>query len=123
MIKDLKIRTCVECNKIFRTPKNEQLCPTCREKHKKATQKAIMEKQKAIKIVEEEPKEKPRVSLREEQRIERIYNAIHKSRYHGYSEIVNIIENTEVDRCVCCGNIIPEGRMVCVACEKEADNA
>lgn len=23
-----------------------------------------------------------------------------------------------VDRCVCCGDIIPEGRMVCVRCEK-----
>lgn len=23
-----------------------------------------------------------------------------------------------VDRCVCCGDIIPEGRMVCIRCEK-----
>ncbi len=22
------------------------------------------------------------------------------------------------DRCVCCGEVIPEGRMVCVKCEK-----
>lgn len=26
----------------------------------------------------------------------------------------------DVNRCVCCGAIIPEGRMVCPACEKEA---
>ena len=25
------------------------------------------------------------------------------------------------NRCVCCGAIIPEGRMVCPICEKEAD--
>lgn len=25
------------------------------------------------------------------------------------------------DRCVCCGAIIPEGRQVCVACEKATD--
>ena len=24
------------------------------------------------------------------------------------------------DRCICCGEIIPEGRQVCVNCEKEA---
>lgn len=28
------------------------------------------------------------------------------------------------DRCVCCGEIIPEGRMVCPKCERRAeDNA
>lgn len=26
------------------------------------------------------------------------------------------------DRCVCCGAIIPEGRMVCPQCEKEAED-
>lgn len=26
------------------------------------------------------------------------------------------------DRCVCCGEIVPEGRMVCWACEHQADN-
>lgn len=25
------------------------------------------------------------------------------------------------DRCVCCGAIVPEGRMVCPSCEREAD--
>lgn len=25
------------------------------------------------------------------------------------------------DRCVCCGTIVPEGRMVCPMCEMEAD--
>lgn len=25
------------------------------------------------------------------------------------------------NRCVCCGSVIPEGRMVCPICEKAAD--
>lgn len=25
------------------------------------------------------------------------------------------------DRCICCGEIVPEGRMVCPICEAEAD--
>lgn len=28
--------------------------------------------------------------------------------------------NLNVNTCVCCGEIIPEGRQVCPACEKEA---
>lgn len=27
----------------------------------------------------------------------------------------------DIDRCVCCGEIIPEGRQVCINCEKGAD--
>lgn len=26
------------------------------------------------------------------------------------------------NRCVCCGEIIPEGRQVCIRCEREAEN-
>lgn len=25
------------------------------------------------------------------------------------------------DRCVCCGAVVPEGRMVCLRCEMETD--
>lgn len=28
-----------------------------------------------------------------------------------------------VDRCVCCGEIIPEGRQVCILCERKANAA
>lgn len=28
----------------------------------------------------------------------------------------------EVNRCVCCGDIIPEGMMVCPVCEKASEN-
>lgn len=29
----------------------------------------------------------------------------------------------DVDRCVCCGEIVPEGRMVCPQCEYEFLNS
>ena len=30
-------------------------------------------------------------------------------------------ELTMEDRCICCGELIPEGRQVCPACEKKAE--
>ena len=45
--------------------------------------------------------------------MDKAVNKTHK--HHG--DMVNIIENTNVDRCVSCGEIIPEGRIVCPICE------
>ncbi len=97
---ELNIRNCKDCNKVFRTLGKTQLCPSCRKKHQKESQKMTAEQTKAIKIKTSKP-HKPKVTLAEEQRIERIYNAIHKSRYHGYSEIISIIENRKDNTCVC----------------------
>lgn len=120
--KNLNTRTCRDCGKSFRTPNQDQLCPDCKIKHRKATQKKTADGVKGIRKITEPKKTVPKVSLIEEQRIERIYNAIHKNdKYYGYSEIVSIIENTKADRCVCCGEIIPEGRMVCPVCEAKAE--
>lgn len=30
---------------------------------------------------------------------------------------MNAENNTNADFCVCCGEIVPEGRMVCLSCE------
>ena len=90
---ELNTRVCVECKKTFRTPGQEQLCPSCRERHKRESLKKEAEDSKKIPIVDAPKKEKPKVSLDEEQRIEKIYNAVHTSRYHGYVEIVSIIES------------------------------
>ena len=58
------------------------------------------------------------MSLVEEQRVERIYNAIHKGRYHGYGEIVQIVETTPTNVCVCCGGLLSEDKTwVCSSCE------
>lgn len=32
-----------------------------------------------------------------------------------------IIDEANVNRCVCCGAIIPEGRMVCLQCEYDME--
>jgi plasmid rolling circle replication initiator protein Rep len=53
--------------------------------------------------------------------IGKTYNAVNKT-YKHYGEMVQIIENTKADRCVCCGDIIPEGRMVCPICESKVKN-
>lgn len=115
---ELNTRVCTDCGKTFRTPGQEQLCDSCKMKHRRAAYKKQMEGYKKPQV-KETPK--PTVSLADEQKVERIYNAIHKDRYRQYGEIVNIIENTQADRCVCCGNIVPEGRLVCPICEAEAN--
>ena len=114
---ELNVRICRECGKTFRTPNQEHLCPSCKLKHRKAAYKKQMEGYKKP-PVKETPK--PKISLAEEQKVERIYNAIHKDRYRQYGEITQLIENTASDRCVCCGNIVPDGRLVCPICEAEA---
>ena len=44
-------------------------------------------------------------------------------RHRGTSGILPVLESDakeriKGDRCVCCGDEVPEGRMVCMACEK-----
>ena len=34
----------------------------------------------------------------------------------------NVIKNSSVDRCVMCGSIVPEGRQVCLKCERKVMN-
>ena len=35
---------------------------------------------------------------------------------------LNMFERfVEEERCICCGDIIPEGRQICCKCEKEAN--
>lgn len=119
-MKELNTRICSDCKKTFRTPGQDQLCHSCKEKHRKKALKKQCEQYKNVYKKKESPK--PEVSLADEQKVERIYNAIHKDRYRQYGEIVNIIENTKADRCVCCGDIVPEGRLVCPNCERRAAN-
>lgn len=117
---ELNTRICKECGKVFRTPGFDALCISCKQKHRKENLKKQAEMCKSYRPeVKRQPK--PKVSIQEEQKIERIYNAIHKDKYRGYGEIVDIIENTKANHCVCCGSIIPEGRWVCPICEMNAD--
>ena len=104
MKKTLYTKNCADCHKVFRTDNPKQrLCPSCLsfKKPKKATVKPIAKK---------------KLSIGQVLHIEEIYNRVNGTAKH-YGEIVRIIENTKADRCVCCGDIIPEGRMVCPICE------
>ena len=59
-----------------------------------------------------------------------IWKAIHRGRQFAYRDIKEIIEQkygeapspTPNNMCICCGEIIPEGRQVCPACEKQLKN-
>ena len=42
-----------------------------------------------------------------------------RTRYCPYCGAKMAVEIENVNRCVMCGEIIPEGRMVCVMCEKK----
>lgn len=61
-----------------------------------------------------------KLSISQIKKLERQYNAVNKTFYH-YGQIVHIAESSNVDRCVCCGDIVPEDRLVCPKCEKEAE--
>lgn len=59
------------------------------------------------------------LSIAEVSHIERVYNAVNGTLKH-YGEMVNIIENSKAEHCICCGEVIPEGRMICPTCESKA---
>lgn len=60
-----------------------------------------------------------KLSIAQVSHIERVYNAVNGTFKH-YGEMVNIIDNSKAEHCVCCGEIIPEGRLVCPTCESKA---
>lgn len=105
----MALRKCIDCGFVFEAENNRvRVCPECkiyrvREKCKQKREEKAKKKFPPIMLVS---------------KIERIYNKVNGTRKH-YGEIVNIIESTAADRCVCCGDVIPEGRMVCPTCEQK----
>lgn len=122
-MRELNIRVCKECGKTFRTPNNGRLCPSCKEVHRKETQKKEAEKYRGARFIKDDSPQEAEISLSEALRLVRIYNAIHRDKYRSYGEVTHIIENTKIDCCVCCGEVVPEGRMVCPKCEAKAEDA
>lgn len=104
-------RKCTDCGRMFDAPnKGRRLCPSCKGYAKPHLGGA----KKTVKTKRNFP------SIMAVTRVERIYNAVNGTHKH-YHEIVNIIDNTAADRCVCCGEAIPEGRMVCPVCEQKGE--
>ena len=48
-------------------------------------------------------------------RISNIYSKVN-NKHINYGDMVALI-NRNIDQCVCCGEIVPEGRHVCPLCE------
>lgn len=120
---ELYTKTCKQCRNEYTTEKRgKQLCPACVEKNEKKRK----DEQRAVRIKEKPvAKKKPKKAgptLAEVSYVEKVYNAVNGT-YKHYHDIVNIIEAARADRCVCCGATIPEGRMVCHACELKAEEA
>ena len=102
---ELYVLKCRECKKIFRT--NDPLaalCPTC---IKARDQRKIKRPKKVVKKA---------LTIAEILHIAEIYNR-KNHKYLHYGEIVALVDRSE-DHCVCCGEIVPEGRHVCPQCEK-----
>jgi hypothetical protein len=69
----------------------------------------------------EKKKLSPPLSISEVMHIGKVYDSVNGTCLsHHYGEILKIISKTSVDLCVCCGEYIPEGRMVCPQCEKKS---
>jgi RNA polymerase subunit RPABC4/transcription elongation factor Spt4 len=115
MMKELFTRNCRDCHKIFRTDKEDaKICPSCQDERdfvKGGDRIYIKHKRK-----------KPKLSIGEVMHIGAVCDKVNGTSLSvHYDAIVKRIENTNVDRCVCCGEIIPEGRMVCITCEKAGE--
>lgn len=119
---EIYTKTCKQCGKEYTTEqKFKKLCPECTSKNDKKRRDDLKGVRMSQRPKEKKPK-KTGPTLNEVCFVERVYNAVMKTNKH-YHDIVHIIEDTRADRCVCCGATIPEGRMVCRACEIKAEEA
>ena len=99
---------CNECKKVFRTDKPlAHYCPDCL---KFRQPRKSNRKKKAPKKV---------LTFAEILHIAEVYNKVNHKYLH-YGDIVALLDQN-VDRCVCCGQAVPEGRQVCPQCEKAVE--
>lgn len=109
---NLYTKQCPSCRKVFGTDdENAKVCPSClssRDYIKGGERRCRKKRNK-----------RPAISIQEVMHIGAICDKVNgTSLLNHYGDIVQRIENTNVDRCVCCGEIVPEGRMICPKCEK-----
>lgn len=120
---ELYTKTCSQCRKEYTTDnKRKQICPECVEKNAKKRKDEVRSVRMRAKPSGVKKAKKTGPTLAEVSYVEKVYNAVHNT-YKHYHDIVNIIEASRVDRCVCCGATIPDGRMVCTDCERKAEEA
>ena len=101
---ELYVVKCRECLKVFRTDNpHAKLCHSCksfRQPCKKSKKKNTLKKP---------------LSVSEILHIADVYNKVNHKYLH-YGDIVSLLDRN-ADHCVCCGEIVPEGRHVCPLCE------
>ena len=102
---ELYVVKCPECRKVFRT--DDPLAKICPECIKARQSRNIKRRKKSAKKA---------LTISEILHIANVYNKV-KHKYINYGDVVTLVDRN-VDRCVCCGEIVPEGRHVCPQCEK-----
>lgn len=106
-----QLKICYVCKRVFRAQNGRfKICDEC-AKHRSPHRR----------MRETQPSKAATLSIEQVSRIERIYNKVNSTFKH-YGEIVNIIQGTKADCCVCCGDVVPEGRMICHECERKGEN-
>lgn len=99
---------CRDCQKVFKTDKPlADYCPDCIDYRK--PRKGGRKKKEPKKIL----------TFAEILHIADVYSKINHKYLH-YGDIVALLERNE-NRCVCCGASIPEGRQICLKCEKAVE--
>ena len=106
---EMYVTKCHECKKVFRTDDPlATLCPACIKARKTRRGKRKKKEQR-----------KP-LTFAEILHIAEVYNRVNHKYIH-YGDVVSLVERN-VDRCVCCGAVVPEGRLVCPQCEGGGGN-
>lgn len=99
---------CNECFKFFETDKPlAHYCPECLKFRKP---RISNRKKKAVKKV---------LTFAEILHIANIYAKVNHKYLH-YGDIVALLDQN-AEHCVCCGDIVPEGKQVCHNCEKAVE--
>lgn len=101
----MKTRKCRDCGKVFYTNTPKIICDEC----------ALFRKPSRGKP-EKVNKKKKSLTISEVIHVGNVYNAV-KGVFKHYGDVVAMIDSTKVDCCVCCGEIVPEGRIICPNCE------
>ena len=96
------LKKCAYCGRLFEVKDGrKRLCKECAG-HKRERKERV----------------KPVLSIKDVMHIASVYDVVNGTKIiRNYGKITKIIESANVDTCVCCGEVVPEGRMVCYVCE------
>ena len=112
-------KTCMDCGVTFIAYSiNALRCEECRKTRAREHSReymAQMREQNKPKATQKKPKKKI-LAFAQILHIAEVYRKVN-GKYLHYGDVVNLIDNTKAERCVCCGTVIPESRQICSQCE------